>query len=406
MRQEYTKLSQEELISLVERKSEEVDVLTEINRRLKGHFEIGSLLKEIMNTTKKILNSEACSLLLVDEETQQLFFYVTDDSGSNLDQFRIEKGQGVVGAVFESGEPLIVNNAQQDPRFFKGVDAETGFVTKSLACVPMTLGRRVIGVVEVLNKLENDYAEDDLQILETLASQSALAIEYVRANEKRSMNERMAVVGNMAAAVIHDLRNSMQVISGFSQLIALQQPDQKENCEIIRSEIDKLVQMSQEILEFSRGSKISISPKNVSLIEFIRNLHALNKTKLSEEKVDFQLELLEDVTISIDVVKMQRVIQNIISNAVDALSDDRVIVITGGLMESKAIIKIMDHGQGMDAETQKNLFKPFFTKGKAGGTGLGMAIVQNIISSHNATIQVDSELEKGTTFTLDFPIVN
>jgi len=406
MAQEYTKLSQEELISLVERKSEEVDVLTEINRRLKGHFEIGSLLKEIMNTTKKILNSEACSLLLVDEETQQLFFYVTDDSGSNLDQFRIEKGQGVVGAVFESGEPLIVNNAQQDPRFFKGVDAETGFVTKSLACVPMTLGRRVIGVVEVLNKLENDYAEDDLQILETLASQSALAIEYVRANEKRSMNERMAVVGNMAAAVIHDLRNSMQVISGFSQLIALQQPDQKENCEIIRSEIDKLVQMSQEILEFSRGSKISISPKNVSLIEFIRNLHALNKTKLSEEKVDFQLELLEDVTISIDVVKMQRVIQNIISNAVDALSDDRVIVITGGLIESKAIIKTMDHGQGMDSETQKNLFKPFFTKGKAGGTGLGMAIVQNIISSHNATIQVDSELGKGTTFTLDFPIVN
>jgi len=245
MAQEYTKLSREELISLVERKSEEVGVLTEINRRLKGHFEIGSLLKEIMNTTKKILNSEACSLLLVDEETQQLFFYVTDDSGSNLDQFCIEKGQGVVGAVFESGEPLIVNNAQQDPRFFKGVDAETGFVTKSLACVPMTLGRRVIGVVEVLNKLENDYAEDDLQILETLASQSALAIEYVRANEKRSMNERMAVVGNMAAAVIHDLRNSMQVISGFSQLIALQQPDQKENCEIIRSEIDKLVQMSQ-----------------------------------------------------------------------------------------------------------------------------------------------------------------
>jgi len=406
MAQEYTKLSREELISLVERKSEEVGVLTEINRRLKGHFEIGSLLKEIMNTTKKILNSEACSLLLVDEETQQLFFYVTDDSGSNLDQFRIEKGQGVVGAVFESGEPLIVNNAQQDPRFFKGVDAETGFVTKSLACVPMTLGRRVIGVVEVLNKLENDYAEDDLQILETLASQSALAIEYVRANEKRSMNERMAVVGNMAAAVIHDLRNSMQVISGFSQLIALQQPDQKENCEIIRSEIDKLVQMSQEILEFSRGSKISISPKNVSLIEFIRNLHALNKTKLSEEKVDFQLELLEDVTISIDVVKMQRVIQNIISNAVDALSDDRVIVITGGLIESKAIIKTMDHGQGMDSETQKNLFKPFFTKGKAGGTGLGMAIVQNIISSHNATIQVDSELGKGTTFTLDFPIVN
>jgi len=132
----------------------------------------------------------------------------------------------------------------------------------------------------------------------------------------------------------------------------------------------------------------------------------LNKTKLSEEKVDFQLELLEDVTISIDVVKMQRVIQNIISNAVDALSDDRVIVITGGLIESKAIIKTMDHGQGMDSETQKNLFKPFFTKGKAGGTGLGMAIVQNIISSHNATIQVDSELGKGTTFTLDFPIVN
>ena len=395
-------MPKEELVKLVTRKSEEIQVLREINNRLSGHFEIDSLLKEIMNYTKRILRSEACSLLLVDEDSGELFFYVTDDSCADLEAVRIEKGQGIVGAVFETGQPLIVNNVDEDPRFFSGVDQQTGFSTKSLICVPMSVGTKHIGVVEVLNRIEGNYTREDLETLESIASQSAIAIEYVRASEKRSFDERLAVVGNMSAAMVHDLRNSMQVISGFSQLIAMEQPQNREYCDVISREIDKLVQMSQEILEFSRGSKINIEPVQVSLGSFLKSIHRLNIDKMAKHGCAFELVMHNDVQLNLDVNKMQRVVQNILNNAIEASVDCREITLEGGLIGEIPRIIVRDRGNGMDPDSISKIFKPFFTKGKAGGTGLGMAIVKNIVEGHNATISVKSKMSKGSEFVIKF----
>ena len=398
----FNSVPKEELVKLVTRKSEEIQVLREISNRLSGHFELDSLLKEIMNYTKRILSSEACSLLLVDEDSDELFFYVTDDSGTDLEEIRISKGQGIVGAVYESGESLIVNNVEKDPRFFGGVDQQTGFLTKSLVCVPMLIDTNCIGVVEVLNRIEGEYTEEDVETLESIANQSALAIDYVRASQKRSFDERLAIVGNMSAAMVHDLRNSMQVISGFSQLIAMEQPQNSDYCNVISREIDKLVQMSQEILEFARGSKISLDPVSVSLGSFLRSIHKLNTEKMIKNDCSFELVLHDDVEVSLDVNKMQRVVQNILNNAIEALTDCREIRLEGGLVEGTPQILIIDRGKGMDSDSIAKIFKPFFTKGKAGGTGLGMAIVKNIVEGHNASIRVESEMSKGSKFVINF----
>jgi len=402
--EELSNLPKETLIKLVERKRDEIYCLTEVNRRLKGHFEIHNVLREIMEVTKRLLESEACSLFLLDEDTDQLFFYVTDNSGTGLDEIRLNKGQGIVGHVVETGENLIVNDTSQDSRFFSGVDDKTGFVTKCLICVPMTIDDRIIGAVEVLNKVGADYTEEDVNSLEAIASQAALAIQYVKATEKRSVNARMAVVGNMASQVIHDLRNSMQVISGFSQLIALEQPDQSENCEIIRSEIDKLVQMSQEILEFSRGSSISVNPEKISLTEFVSRIHQLNHGHLMQnDGIELVLESGGEGQVHLDRTKMERVILNLISNAKDALVDVKKIILRTAVLKKEVQISVQDFGKGMDQATVRNVFKPFFTKGKAGGTGLGMAIVKNIVKGHRGDISVESEEGVGTTFTVTLP---
>ncbi len=392
----------DELVKLVTRKSEEIQVLREISNRLSGHFEIESLLKEIMNYTKRILHSEACSLLLLEEDSDKLFFYVTDDSGVDLKAIRLNKGQGIVGAVFESGESVIVNNVQEDPRFFGGVDKKTGFVTKSLVCVPMSVGTKRIGVVEVLNRFDGEYTEEDVHTLESIAAQSALAIEYVRASEKRSFDDRLAIVGNMSAAMIHDLRNSMQVISGYSQLIASEQPQHNEHCDVIIREIDKLVQMSQEVLEYSRGSKITLNPIQVSLNSFLKSIHKLNTHRMIKHDCEFELIMHEDVQVRIDLTKMQRVVQNILNNAMHAVTDCRQITLEGGLIDNLPQIIIRDKGKGMDQDSVINVFEPFFTKGKVDGTGLGMAIVKNIVEGHGATISVVSEISRGSEFLIKF----
>ncbi len=111
----------------------------------------------------------------------------------------------------------------------------------------------------------------------------------------------------------------------------------------------------------------------------------------------------DDATLPLDTSKMQRVVQNLISNARDALVDSCDVTLEGGIMDGRPVILVTDSGKGMDEETMKNVFKPFFTKGKSGGTGLGMAIVENIVEGHDAQIQIESELGVGTTFRIQFP---
>jgi signal transduction histidine kinase len=269
----------------------------------------------------------------------------------------------------------------------------------------MILEGRVLGAVEILNHKDGYYSDADANLLEMVGSQAALAIEYVKATEKRSLDERMATVGSMAASIIHDLRNSMQVIGGYTQLIAMESPSTTRYCDIIRGEIDKLIGMSQELLEYSRGNKIQLSCVTVGLNAFVSSIYSFNKESLEQLAIELNFESDNDAQISIDVDKMTRVLQNIVNNARDSLEsrDVKKISLFAGLRDGVPAIGVIDTGKGMDQQTLESLFKPFFTKGKKGGTGLGMAIVKNILSAHGAVIQVESEPDKGSSFWISFP---
>ena len=334
----------------------------------------------------------------------ELFFYVTDNENSGLDQIRLARGQGIVGQVVETGENRVVNCVQDDGEFYSGVDDLTGFVTNSLVCVPMKVEEQTIGAVEALNKIDANYTAEDVETLEAIAAQAALVIQYVKGSEKRSLNARMAVVGNMASQVIHDLRNSMQVISGFSQLIAIEQPGQAGNCEIIHSEIDRVVKMSQEILEFSRGSSIVLNLEQIDLNTFLSNFCKVQGAYLRN---DFNIELVfehqQTCELLWDQVKMERVFLNLVSNARSAVQANRKIIIRSLVEKDEIQVDVQDFGKGMDLVTQRDVFKPFFTKGKVGGSGLGMAIVKNIVEGHKGQIEIKSEEGVGTTFSVKLP---
>jgi signal transduction histidine kinase len=394
-----TLCDRDELIKIIKRRQREVDLLLEANQSLQGHFQLEPLLREILHETKRFLNSEASSLFLLNEEGE-LFFYVTDDSGKNLSEIYLRKGQGIVGSVVESGQPVIVNDARNDHRFFSGVDNKTGFVTRSLICVPMKIEGQILGAVEVLNKSEGVFQQEDLRLLELISSQAALAIQYVRSNEKRTQSERMALVGSMSAAIIHDLRNSMQIIGGYNQLIAMKSPESAKYCTIITNEIDKFISMVREILEFSRGGTQELNRRDLSIHLFLQRVAEINREQFQRADVEFSLQLADDGQINIDEEKMLRVLQNILNNGCDALEGlkERKISMSGGFFKGIPVITITDSGKGMDEETKRNVFKPFFSKGKKGGTGLGMAIVKSIVDAHGGEITLESEQGKGSTF--------
>jgi GAF domain-containing protein len=152
---------------------------------------IQRLVEEIMRVTAEKLNSAASSVLLVDPEKQELCFqFVHGPAEGLLKQASLGTESGIVGWVADHGVPLIVNDVHRDNRFCQDIDEITGFTTESILCAPLVAHGEVIGVIEVLNKLDgSDFNERDLQTLVSVASIAASAIEIELAEEAMQASE-------------------------------------------------------------------------------------------------------------------------------------------------------------------------------------------------------------------------
>ncbi len=160
------------------------DLLDKIWKKVRSAKPEHPLIASITQMTRYALNAPASSLLLLDEKNQELIFKFADGPvGKQLRRLQMNKQTGIAGWVVQNGKPLVVNDVNKDPRFNISIDEVTGFVTKSIICAPLTLQHKVIGVIEVLNKLDGaDYNKQDLQTLLGVATTAALAIENVRLN--------------------------------------------------------------------------------------------------------------------------------------------------------------------------------------------------------------------------------
>lgn len=159
------------------------------------------LIEEIMRVTEQTLKASASSVLLVDQEQQELCFrFVHGSAEGILKEATLGTETGVAGWVARHGTPLIVNDAINDQRFCSDIDDITGFATKSILCVPLLAHDKVMGVIEVLNKLDgSDFNEQDLQTLMAVASTAAIAIELKLAEEaiRASEDHYSKLVGNL-----------------------------------------------------------------------------------------------------------------------------------------------------------------------------------------------------------------
>lgn len=132
----------------------------------------------IMDVTKELLNSEGSSLLLTDPESGDLVFNVSvGEKGNIIQGQRVPRGKGIAGSVAETGQAMMVNNVQDDPRFFNGIDIKTDYITRNLLCLPMIVMDELVGVLEIVNSLGRDeFDEYDFQKAKYIADQAALAI--------------------------------------------------------------------------------------------------------------------------------------------------------------------------------------------------------------------------------------
>ncbi len=171
----------------------ELSRLHEMSRTIESRANLDSLLEYIMQRCMELINAEAASLMLVDEKAQELEFkIVLGPKAQEVKPFRLPIGKGITGWVAKTGQPLLIPDAYKDDRFDSSFDKRSGFVTRSILCVPMVHESKTIGVMNVLNPLEGkSFTEDDQMLLLIYASQAALSIENVRLLQAVLEKERM-----------------------------------------------------------------------------------------------------------------------------------------------------------------------------------------------------------------------
>lgn len=183
--------SQAQVAELNRRLEQEVGTLNrliQISSQLGTTLNLKELLKLIIESAKDTFDAEACSVILIDEESRELIFEVAlGDKSDEVAQQRIPAGQGIAGRVVQTGEPQLVHSARDDPHFFQGIDQAVGFQTRNLMALPLQVRGRTIGVVEIINtRKSSGFSTEDLTLAGALAGQAAIAIDNARLYQQLS----------------------------------------------------------------------------------------------------------------------------------------------------------------------------------------------------------------------------
>jgi signal transduction histidine kinase len=248
-----------------------------------------------------------------------------------------------------------------------------------------------------------------------LESLRARNLELERANralreaqEELLRKERLSTLGKFSSLILHDIRNPISVLRSLAELILLANGDHERiqrNARKIIAESDRLNQLANELLDYSRGD-IRLSPTVVHFEAFFAQLRETIEERFRARGIAIHLDIEFLGPAILDENRLFRVFLNLADNAWKAMPKGGELRIrvwkAGGTLRAE----VSDTGVGMTPEVQAKIFTPFFSSSEMGGTGLGMAIVKSIIEAHHGTVSFTSEPNKGTTFRLSLPLVD
>lgn len=222
-----------------------------------------------------------------------------------------------------------------------------------------------------------------------------------RLQRKMERERYLANVGQVATAIVHDLKNPLIVISGFAKRIRDGKGDATDAAQTIIESAEKMQKIVFDVLDFSKP--IQLEMNETDLRGVMNEVVESCRMKAKERGVTLLSEMPKaPVSMEVDNITLQRALINLVNNAIEASAEQQTVTVTLSVAGSEAVISIRDRGAGMDRETLEHLFVPFFTK-KSGGTGLGMAIAKKIIEGHRGGITVLSAIGTGTEISVRLP---
>ncbi len=323
-----------------------------------------------------------------------------------------------------TGEPVHVLDAEGDPR----VDPEFARLIQSgeFVVAPMLVGERRLGVAVADNFVTKKIIRgSDVHLLTSLANQAALAIDRAQlfreaqdraeelgkayrelqaAERQLLVNARLATMGQVTAAVAHEIRNPLSTIGGFARSI-VRDPTETDrnarNAQVIVEEADRLEELLSNLLDFSRPDSLTI--QRLSLWPLVQSVLDMTAEEREEPKIALQTQVAEDLPeVDVDPHQFRQVLFNLLRNAHEAMPNGGTLTVRAEATEGGVELSIQDTGGGISEQSMEHIFDKFFTT-KPTGTGLGLALARKILDAHGARIEVNSAPDQGATFTIILP---
>jgi signal transduction histidine kinase len=389
---------------------------------------IDDLLKVSLRHTVDLFNAQRGSIYLIDKNEKELTLKAA--LGMNLtEQKRLVKrlGEGIVGKVAELKKPLRVEDITKDSRF-KNYKSRNSYQSPSFICAPLMIKDKLIGVINIADKESGlPFTRQDLDLLDFLSNQIALNHQRVSINQnltkilqeseslseeaKRlktqvTLHERLATLGKLAGGIAHEFNNPLDGVMRYTNLAIdhLREDDVvvKEYLIEVRQGLKRMANIVKSLLACARNTQPSMSRVDVNkcVEQTVKEFHPhLFRKNITVDR-NLQKHLPEITDLGVE-----RILSNLMSNAIDAVPEKGKIAIETSVNRGFLKIIFWNSGRGIPKEHMEKIFEPFFTtKNIDQGCGLGLTIVSEIVKHYKGDIELESGPLKGTAFTIRLPI--
>ncbi|MCS7350141.1 MAG: GAF domain-containing protein [Anaerolineae bacterium] len=400
----------------------EVTTLYEFARRMSTTLDLGILLDSVVVTLREVLHCRAANIMLLNPRTELLEIRAAAGVKDRWRQeARLRIGEGIAGQVVQQKRPIYVPDTREDPRFVVFDPS-----VRSLMCVPLMVGDRVIGALSVDHEIPNAFQPEHERLLTIVATQAAAAIENARlfyelkahAEELRRAYEELQEADRLKDEIVqnvsHELRTPLTFIKGYVDLLldgsmGPLTEAQREAVEIISEKTNLLSRLVGDIVTLQRIERGALNFEAVDIVAIARVSVQSFQLTASQAGLEFAIEDPGGpVIVWGDRERLSQVLDNLLHNAVKFSPNGGRITVRILDMEEYVQVSVQDTGIGIPPDKLERIFERFYqvdgsTRRRFGGMGLGLAIVKRIVEAHGGQVWAESELGKGSTFYFTLP---
>jgi signal transduction histidine kinase len=395
--------------------------LVELSVTLNSTLDLDDLLQLITATATELLDCEAASILLYEENKPRLYFAAaTGSDPARLAEIPVPIDNSLAGTIFRTNQHLILNNAEQDPRHYLLVSDHIKFKVKTLLGVPMPIKDRTVGVLEAVNKRNGIFDEHDATLLSVAAAHAAIAIENARLLQttKRALQqvkEANQLKSNFLSLASHELRTPLGIIIGYSTFL---KEDAKGVLSDHASQVLTAARHMRSILDemnnlaMLQSDGMILKPQRVPLQDVLtyasEGIKEIASTR--DQKLIFAFPG-QPFYVNVDIDKTALAFVNLLDNAL-RFSPEGSDVVIGTINDGNQILAwVQDQGTGIPVDKLHKIFEEFYqieppNTRHYGGLGIGLSIAKGLIEAQGGKIWAESEgAGAGSTFKVLLPAV-